>query len=700
MSSTSANSSTSSGEPGRSDSIQDETKVESELVRQGNLVGEVSLEWSLNFLTRNCSFLSERSMSPLSIYAVHVWTGSQSCEFTSRLSFQGKIRNTLFKLLIHPVHELVNKLKTNSLYIAAASCEKPVSLGQSVSTHGLEIPLISGRCFDGDFLLNQMKWVSRLFQRGERGAGELSSEFAEDEECFVNIDFPDSLVEFSRPFCSKVVFHWLTHHILMNFLYNPNGPVSLLSLNILIEKLSPFFSKNSDCSKTMYSDILAFSESIWEVWRNIKGKNSNCLFSVANSLEKHTSDTEAFLKCLTDVLLKHPLDELLDNLSEFVIAINDALPSSSMHAGFPTPARANTSFLDGWQRRSIPPDVDPKEPFNSIFEVAGFKRAVAVCREFPDLLRPKESYSEKVVKTTQLVLNYCLRNSLADQKYIQNGNVDKDLVVSDLNSRQSSSKESEQVLESGVGSEVEVEVEVETGSGSGSGSGPGPGPEVETVSVAETGPVSEVVPEAGIETEIGSESQPEPRAEASNDTGSEEREPKQGLGKSGSSNEGEACVEKGSSKRRSVFRDELPDETDKSKRPNLYANDKGRTGRKISVRGLSESSDSSEEASPRPKDSERSGGDQQSSAKVEPGKRGSSGPVAGMSRQYRRWSEEETSMLVDGVNKFGLGKWRAILVTTKLTNRDEVGLKDRWRNLVKGGHVTWDSQSKRYRLVK
>ncbi|KAK9172282.1 Myb-like DNA-binding domain protein [Cryptosporidium meleagridis] len=648
MSSANAKSSISSG-PVKSDSISDDARIEAELVKRGNLVGEASLEWSLNFLTRNCDFLNERSMSPLSIYAVHVWTGSQNCEFANKLSFQGKIRNMLFKLLIHPVHELVNNLKTNAYYIAALSSKKPLDFEQNMSSHGLEIPLISGKYFDGDFILNQMKWIYKLFHNKEEDIGKLSLELEEDDE-FFDITFSDDLIEFSKVFSSKLIFHWLTHHILTNFLYNPNGPISLLSFNILIEKLSPFFSKYTERSQIMYSDIIAFFDSVCGIWRNMKEKNINNLLSVANCLEKYTSESETFMKCLTDVVLKHSLDELLDNLSEFIIAINDALSCTNLHAPLPSSARPNTSSMEDNKEKTIPPDVDPKEPFNSIFEATGFERAVSVCREFPDLLRPKARYSEKVVKTTQLVLNYCLRNNLADLKYIRNighrkkidGESSSD--VSDSQSRASSFQELDNK-----------------------------GLEEQNTVLDESEAIRQYLAGGTSKNSLSSSSNERSRV----------------------------ILEKSSLKRKSFFKDDDILESERPKRLNLYSNDKGKTGRKISVRGISESSDLSEGSTPKPIVSEKRRNDEQQSVpKRIPNKRASASPSTGASRQYRRWSDEETSLLIDGVNKFGLGKWRIILATSKLTNRDEVGLKDRWRNLVKGGHVTWDPQTKMYRSVK
>ncbi|KAF8553264.1 hypothetical protein OG21DRAFT_1414607 [Imleria badia] len=50
-------------------------------------------------------------------------------------------------------------------------------------------------------------------------------------------------------------------------------------------------------------------------------------------------------------------------------------------------------------------------------------------------------------------------------------------------------------------------------------------------------------------------------------------------------------------------------------------------------------------------------------------------------KQRKKWSEEETQMLVDGCNTWGVGNWKAILKDPKLKfdNRSPVDLKDRFR---------------------
>ncbi|KAF7455782.1 Myb family DNA-binding domain containing protein [Cryptosporidium felis] len=668
-------------------------KIEAELVRMGNSVGEASLEWSLNYLTRNCDFLNEMSMSPLSIYAVHVWTGSQSCEFASRLSLQGNIRNMLFKLLIHPVHELVNCLKTNTYYAAALNSGKPFNFDSSISSHRLEIPLISGAYFDGDFVLNQMKWIHRLIRRTEGETINYSNEPSENKGGFSpEITFSDDLISFSMSFCSKVIFHWLTHHILMNFLYNPNGPISLLSFNILTEKLSPFFSSFDEASKGMYSDIVEFSDSIRGIWRSIKEKNTHNL-SVVNCLESFTSDSEAFMKCLTEVVFKYPPDELLQNLSEFIISVNDALPHALMHGNISaTPGRSPQSGSGGLhagdsEQKRIPPDVDPREPFNSVFEAAEFERAITVCREFPDLLRPKASYSKKLVHTTQLILNYCLKENLADAKYI---------------------KEEGERPETGDGEENKSGLSANACRVRGAETGAEDRECHGTRFGAEDGVKKEAGSAEKADTE-GEEANRNIEAGAGVRAGGRRRE-----GKKSSERDGDekAAInqhftrgirkgtERSGLKRRGNFEEDDP----KEQGHHLYSNNKGRSGRKISLRGISDSSGSGEDSTPHPRVPEKKRACEHSVAKgsvhSSPGRRAPAAPAAAVSRSYRRWNEEETNLLINGVNRFGLGKWRIILSTAKLVNRDEVGLKDRWRNLIKGGHVTWDSKTRKYVSVK
>ncbi|KII84145.1 hypothetical protein PLICRDRAFT_118381 [Plicaturopsis crispa FD-325 SS-3] len=50
-------------------------------------------------------------------------------------------------------------------------------------------------------------------------------------------------------------------------------------------------------------------------------------------------------------------------------------------------------------------------------------------------------------------------------------------------------------------------------------------------------------------------------------------------------------------------------------------------------------------------------------------------------KQRKKWTEEETQMLVDGCNSWGVGNWKAILKDPKLKfdNRSPVDLKDRFR---------------------
>eukprot|EP00793_Prasinoderma_coloniale_P003598 PRCOL_00002972-RA len=76
------------------------------------------------------------------------------------------------------------------------------------------------------------------------------------------------------------------------------------------------------------------------------------------------------------------------------------------------------------------------------------------------------------------------------------------------------------------------------------------------------------------------------------------------------------------------------------------------------------------------------------------GKGGKSGSRSGRSgttstggkrRSHQRWSMEETTALVDGVERFGLGKWAEIKKHTfdETSGRTPVDLKDKWRNLSK-----------------
>ncbi|KAL8256689.1 hypothetical protein R6Q59_028730 [Mikania micrantha] len=56
-----------------------------------------------------------------------------------------------------------------------------------------------------------------------------------------------------------------------------------------------------------------------------------------------------------------------------------------------------------------------------------------------------------------------------------------------------------------------------------------------------------------------------------------------------------------------------------------------------------------------------------------------------MGKRRNRWTPEEETALVAGVNKHGPGKWKDILAdeafAPSLINRSNVDLKDKWRNL-------------------
>ncbi|KAL7718274.1 Myb family DNA-binding domain containing protein [Entamoeba marina] len=50
-------------------------------------------------------------------------------------------------------------------------------------------------------------------------------------------------------------------------------------------------------------------------------------------------------------------------------------------------------------------------------------------------------------------------------------------------------------------------------------------------------------------------------------------------------------------------------------------------------------------------------------------------------KKKRRFSEEETQNLIEGVNRFGVGHWKTILNNFQFDGRSCVDLKDKWRNL-------------------
>lgn len=53
------------------------------------------------------------------------------------------------------------------------------------------------------------------------------------------------------------------------------------------------------------------------------------------------------------------------------------------------------------------------------------------------------------------------------------------------------------------------------------------------------------------------------------------------------------------------------------------------------------------------------------------------------SRKRRMWTEEEEARLIKGVNTYGRGNWVLIRKKMHLTERTNVELKDKWRNISK-----------------
>ena len=61
--------------------------------------------------------------------------------------------------------------------------------------------------------------------------------------------------------------------------------------------------------------------------------------------------------------------------------------------------------------------------------------------------------------------------------------------------------------------------------------------------------------------------------------------------------------------------------------------------------------------------------------------------TAAYTTKRRRWTKEEEQNLIEGVQAHGLGNWKEILYHYDFQNRTCTDLKDKWRNLVKYGHI-------------
>lgn len=55
----------------------------------------------------------------------------------------------------------------------------------------------------------------------------------------------------------------------------------------------------------------------------------------------------------------------------------------------------------------------------------------------------------------------------------------------------------------------------------------------------------------------------------------------------------------------------------------------------------------------------------------------------GSTRTRRLWTPEEEAKLIKGVNTYGKGNWALIRRKMHLTERTNVELKDKWRNICK-----------------
>ncbi|KAK6588927.1 telomeric DNA binding [Cryptosporidium xiaoi] len=772
-------------------------EYDEKLLEKGKHVGIESLEWSLEFLTKNKNFLKGKPISSISLYAIYVWAGSQNLIFMKDISTCGKIRNELLNYVIHPIHELINSLRNNEFYLMALSPEDNLVLNNNISRlyikekdDSLKIPLITGTYFDSDFILNNIRLIYNYIILGSVDNIEKTFSSISDNLTGENINIINNSLTFSKKVAdlciqlnSVLIFHWLLLNILNNFLYSKNGPISIISFNVLIEKLSLFFPKESGYSNELYKQIIHYYESIRNIWMKVSSNNVVDSNILANYLNEYPNESEEFINLLKQIYSKYPLDDLLYLLSDFISALNidldaNTLDNDDSHVNLPS--NESESVVDS--HSSLPIEADPQEPFNSIFELTGFIRASSICREFSQLLRPKEKFSENAVNNVRSILNYCIQNNKADLKYINNTEYDicrkKEDKTKTITINDGKSTEEKDAGEGEMERDCN-ESEIQQNEGA------------EMVENCTSPRKREGEKPSIIDKYLGSS-----RARK--------------VGKTNISNN-TSCLDEFASEVNEDKQNEnsgVDSQVIRLKKIDLYSS-LGKLSRKVSVKGISESSESycsdesdsnshksinfenlnsvdstsehEQELSCKPNrrssrlkrvvnKRQKSDPEQSNSMTKEAnycekitsksslsnsrprikadvnekkgsynnstpkkvksnvtnnniviskrkysnnkkptmiGKTGTSvlttnsvNNSLNQSRQYRRWNDEETNLLVNGVNKFGLGKWRFILATTKFESRDEVGLKDRWRNLVKGGHVVWDQKNKRYNLVR
>ncbi|KAL7065758.1 myb-like DNA-binding domain-containing protein [Cryptosporidium serpentis] len=582
-----------------------EDNNEEKLLQAGKIVGVFSLEWALNFLTQNSEFLKEKPMSPLSIFAAHIWTGSQKCDFPELISPGGKLRNDVFKLLIHPVHELVSSLRSNEYYFKALKILNP-NIGElPFITTGIDIPLITGNCFNDEYIDKLTKWIKDISIK------EIENETITDSIEYLNNKNIDIYNNNNDELIYQISIHWLIHKLLSNFLYNPNGPISVSKTNILIDKLLPLDNSQDGNKICCRFDIFKFSKLLRNIWKSIKGKYNEEYNG--DFLELSSDNDNDFIECLVNIIKSYPLEDLLTSLVNFVTKFNNILHISNPWRNF----YSFKDLLNNIENNNFIVDIDPKEPFNVIFELSGHYRAITICREYYDNLKPKNKYNRELINSARLILTFCLEKGLSSKHYIEE-------IPEFITSKNITSSFDENLFD-----EMNMENIIDINN-----------------------------------NEILLLEDKELRSKINNN---------------------EILLEDKELRSKINNNEILLEDKELRSRSKLYSNDIN--GKKISVEGISDilSSDSEPII--------------QNISKTRNRRKSSNFDIGGNpARKYRRWTDDETSLLVDGVNEYGIGKWRVILANSKLC-RDEVGLKDRWRNLIKGGHVKWNSLSKKYYIV-